>query len=101
MLPLRAYRAAASMRLAFVVGSIPSVASVASAHGETTRGGGGATNTTGAMITLGMWTSALRFEVRHYDQFDDAQLLGFAGAGEDVHQHAQEFSRSLSSSYAF
>lgn len=75
--------------------------SLAHAHGETARGGGaGAINTVGAIVTPGVWTGGLRLEMRQFDQFTDEQLLGFAVAGEDVHQHSQEFSGFLTGSYS-
>lgn len=89
------------MRFACLAAAVLSWASPAFAHGETSLlGSGGAIHTTGAAFSRGIWSSSLRFEMRHYDLFPDAQLLAFALDGEDVHQHAQEFSASLSTSYA-
>lgn len=91
-----------SFRLALACAiAVPAIPAPVHAHGETARGGGaGAINTVGAIITPGLWTGGLRLEMRQFDQFTDAQLIGFAVAGEDVHQHSQEFSAFLTGSYS-
>lgn len=65
------------------------------AHGESVRGVGGAgVNTTGGEVSTGS-SVYLRYDLRRYSLFSDAQLGEFQRAGENVHQHSREHSAFL------
>ncbi|MBN8616652.1 MAG: transporter [Deltaproteobacteria bacterium] len=97
--PVRA--SAAGFAVCGLLASMAALPSSVHAHGETVRGGGaGGINTVGAIVTPGILSGGLRLEVRQFDAFSEEMLLGYALEGEDVHQHAQELSGTLTASYA-
>lgn len=74
-------------------------ASPAFGHGESIGGVGGAGINTISAVIAERPTVGLRYQLRSYEQFSDAQLLAFQAQGQDVHQHSKEHTAFLGGTF--